>query len=102
MRHFLLAPLAALAFVTAAAAPANAQIVIINGDGSLPGGFYSITAPRYYGGLAINNGVITTFPSFGYPGFGYTAPNSYFGYPSYPGRYPFSPGGYGYPGVWRP
>jgi hypothetical protein len=104
MRPLLLATATALTSVASTAAPASAQIVIHDSNVPSAPGVYVVNTPPFYSGLSFHNGVITAFPTtprYGYPPFGYPMPGPFYGYPAYPGQYPFSPG-YGSPGAWRP
>jgi hypothetical protein len=81
-----------LAFVTA---PAKAQVVVITG-GSAPPGFYSVTTPPLFGGIAFTDGGVYTFPvAPAYPTFGYPGSGAYTPYPPHPSYFGT------YPGPWR-
>lgn len=52
-----------LSVLALSAAPAQAQVVVITGDGSTPPGFYSISTPRFFGGYAFTpSPVVPTNP----------------------------------------
>lgn len=101
MRSFLLTTATAVALLTPS--PAEAQIISMPGDGSLPPGIYSVRGAPYFSGFYYGPGGFTYYPGYqvvGTPSYARPALRPAPVYPVFPAPLPAQPSPGSSPGLW--